>query len=855
MYKYGRFQRKPYLKQSIKKPRNKTQRVAHRAKKCLRFWFERGISKVIMIPAMIFTNTIKKLAVIQSHLILAAALPALAGTWHVDSNSRSGNPTGETWARAFSDLQTAIDAAAEAGGGQLWIKSGVYKPAGDDRTATFRLQPGVELYGGFRGNESVLSKRNIKANRTILSGDIGRIGNSSDNCLHIVTGASDCRIDGFIISRGTADGQDTDGLGGGMLLLPGTKNMVLANCTLEKCNSTYGGALHINNAEILITNTTFYSNSAKSGGALTTEGQAKLQITDSFFNSNFAPDSGGAILLSSGTDAGILRTTFLYNATDADGGALMTLISDSKNTVLDLTQCTFDKNTANGDGGALFFDGAFSPLLAECNFRRNTSTKGAGAVAAANGAIIRTSKCNFTDNRGNMGVNDFAVDDDSDVFDVEGNEEMLARDWKPDDIRMATTETVEPEPEEPEVQQELADVFVHDENNTKVKLRGLVASADHTVLALGDLTDPGFIESYRNIEAAASDYASKGVNFYYIYRHLAHPENNGYLQPYTQRERARQTQLARELLSTQVPWLYDCMDNQSAEALAFETKNNLFVFNKEGTACFAGLVSDETGLRKTLDELAGSNASTNTPPGNFPTPQIEPVKAIEARLVKRIGREQNAAPYQTLQLSPMESRHPHYVKVRMEASEELIETGDGKLYMGFHIDPLYPVEWNNLEEPMEYALKVPTGVVAPSINTAPRVTAETSDTEPREFLLNARKLDPAKPIALQVKYVVRSKTSNRNIEVQQKYLAYLSPDPFAGKVLGRQTKRSENTEQKRKVRITGFSGLLQRFDLDRDGKISRNEAAGALLSRFDEFDTNKNGQIEESEYIGRGGRK
>jgi len=42
----------------------------------------------------------------------------------------------------------------------------------------------------------------------------------------------------------------------------------------------------------------------------------------------------------------------------------------------------------------------------------------------------------------------------------------------------------------------------------------------------------------------------------------------------------------------------------------------------------------------------------------------------------------------------------YYAKLRAEADEPLLETGSGTMYLGFHLDPLYHVHWNNLAEPL-----------------------------------------------------------------------------------------------------------------------------------------------------------
>jgi len=53
-----------------------------------------------------------------------------------------------------------------------------------------------------------------------------------------------------------------------------------------------------------------------------------------------------------------------------------------------------------------------------------------------------------------------------------------------------------------------------------------------TVLVAGCLTCPAFLSTYPGVEAVYRDYASRGVQFFYVYRALAHPENNGMVTPF-----------------------------------------------------------------------------------------------------------------------------------------------------------------------------------------------------------------------------------------------------------------------------------------------------------------------------------
>ena len=137
-----------------------------------------------------------------------------AGTRYAQS---SGSITGAcgSWLDAC-DLQYAISQAVS--GDEVWVKAGIYlptypattDPAPDpppppDRTISFTLKNGVAIYGGFGGAETTRGERNPESNFTILSGDIGIIGDAADNSYHVIanTGLDNSAIlDGFIITAG-----------------------------------------------------------------------------------------------------------------------------------------------------------------------------------------------------------------------------------------------------------------------------------------------------------------------------------------------------------------------------------------------------------------------------------------------------------------------------------------------------------------------------------------------------------------------------------------------------------------------------------------------------------------------------
>ena len=80
---------------------------------------------------------------------------------------------------------------------------GAHTPDSGDRAATFQLISGVKIYGGFVGTETTLEERAGLFDQTVLSGDIGTLGDNSDNSYHVLTGSgtdATAVLDGFIIT-------------------------------------------------------------------------------------------------------------------------------------------------------------------------------------------------------------------------------------------------------------------------------------------------------------------------------------------------------------------------------------------------------------------------------------------------------------------------------------------------------------------------------------------------------------------------------------------------------------------------------------------------------------------------------
>lgn len=384
--------------------------------------------------------TVPTCAPLLTMVILALSQSSHAQTIiYVDAAGNSGD--GTSWATAMSDLQVALSVGRS--GDQIWVKVGTYSPTTEfgDRTVSFILKNGVELYGGFAGHESTLTERDIEANTTILSGDLngddGGAGDTSENSYHVLTalGLEQTILDGFEVSGGNAEGPlvNVDGFfgTGGGLFCPGG-NILIRNCRfIDNRSQTHGGAIWSSGA-LRIENSSFLQNQSNRGGAIrhrravdeTT--QPHMEIVNCEFIGNLTTTSGGAIHQ---FDASIMLDSCVFNAntTGGPGGAM--ILEYLKQA--DLTNCRFEMNRGYSGGGVFIIsrqvagsvtmigcdfvenEGTFlgggliiaesNTLLINCSFKGNTtSTWGGGAfITSAGSDSINLYNCFFSGNKAN----------------------------------------------------------------------------------------------------------------------------------------------------------------------------------------------------------------------------------------------------------------------------------------------------------------------------------------------------------------------------------------------------------------------------------------------------------------------
>ncbi len=291
----------------------------------------------------------------------------------------------------------------------------------------------------------------------------------------------------------------------------------------------------------------------------------------------------------------------------------------------------------------------------------------------------------------------------------------------------------------------------------------------------------------RTAKVPRADYRDKGVQFYFLYQSLTHPENWGFVQPTSIQERFAQVVHAKELLQTSIPWLTDTMDNEMKQYFGM-TPNSQFVFDGGGRIVHRDSWGRGSSLRKSLEKLVGPS-ETKTAVAELNLPQFgRHKKSTGDMLVERKRVDGVAVPLRVAArgaevdakvLRSYDFGDSHrYAKLRAEADQRLIQTGNGTLYLGFRQDPVLGAAWNNLASPPQYRVTATGATVTPSIAKAEKLSVE-SDTEPREFLLDVQNWEIGQPILVEIQYFACNKEKGWCKAVEQEFTVWLERDPTA----------------------------------------------------------------------------
>ncbi|OIN60447.1 choice-of-anchor Q domain-containing protein [Arsenicibacter rosenii] len=319
----------------------------------------------------------------------------LSTNWAFGQITRYVSTTGITpatsattsWATSTTDLQGAINASQP--GDQVWVAAGVYKPTSitNNQGASFAMKNGVAIYGGFKGNETLLSQRppiNPIANNpssSTLSGDIDNDGTLANNSYHVIFNPASLSLtntavlDGFVITGGNASGTSPNNFGGGVYNTGFGSGQVCSpgfrNCSLVGNSASSQGGGMFNDGR----------SNGRSNPVLT-----NCRLQDNIATGQFG--QGGA-MYNNGTDglsSPVLTNCLLQANSAGQGGAMYNYAYNGQSNPV-LTNCRLQDNTATGQyglGGAMYNygynGGVSSPVLTNCTLQGNTASSAGGAM-------------------------------------------------------------------------------------------------------------------------------------------------------------------------------------------------------------------------------------------------------------------------------------------------------------------------------------------------------------------------------------------------------------------------------------------------------------------------------------------
>lgn len=269
----------------------------------------------------------------------------------------SGTNDGTSWINAYTTLQNALD--NQCGNLDIWVAAGTYLPTTDasdnnapglNQLKTFHLKKDMKIYGGFLGDETLLSQRDWKLHETILSGDFSgddvvsgygstlAIANNSENAFHVLITAkltNNSLIEGFTIRGGSY----VSGVG---FINYASKDYIIQE----------GAGMYNIESSPTIKNVIFAGNSAKNGGGMKNESSSPEISSVSFTKNLVSPVNGGVgggmyNYLSSPI---IVNTIFSGNRATNAGSAI---INDQSSPTI--TNATFVGNAADNSN---FYNGA-----------------------------------------------------------------------------------------------------------------------------------------------------------------------------------------------------------------------------------------------------------------------------------------------------------------------------------------------------------------------------------------------------------------------------------------------------------------------------------------------------------------
>ena len=206
-----------------------------------------------------------------------------------------GGQTGHSWRNAFLTITDALDACPEQEDKSFWVAKGHYYPTDNlDQSISFSLNSSSKLFGGFIGNEILVSERNISQNQTILSGDIGIQNEDSDNSNIIILQASenDILFDGIYIEDANSTTIES-------AVDLGNSSITLSNSIIQNNNSEQYAAIHCDACSLTLESVEIINNLTVSSGIISISPTGFIEVHESIIEGKI--DVQGTLEISGNT--------------------------------------------------------------------------------------------------------------------------------------------------------------------------------------------------------------------------------------------------------------------------------------------------------------------------------------------------------------------------------------------------------------------------------------------------------------------------------------------------------------------------------------------------------------------------
>ena len=206
-----------------------------------------------------------------------------------------------------------------------------------------------------------------------------------------------------------------------------------------------------------------------------------------------------------------------------------------------------------------------------------------------------------------------------------------------------------------------------------------ITDGKYTVLVSGCLTCPIFHRTCSGVEAVYHDYKERSdFQFFYIYKSLAHPDYNGYIQPITLEERLAHIDEAKRVLGTRVEWLSDGMDNRVRHTLGLGP-NTQIIIDPHGKIIHSLGWSDAAVLRDELVDAVGASPTT-TEVADLHLDRQAPYRSQRTYTEGVLEKPTFNSELVAVKVQPIvDGNEPLYVKPRLEVASSVLNEGAGEL--------------------------------------------------------------------------------------------------------------------------------------------------------------------------------